>query len=162
MSAVYEKLLEDAIDIEASPARVWALVSDLRRMSQWSPQVDSVRLRDGFDRVRLGAELTHLNHEGELRWKTHSAVVRFEPEQEVAFRIEENGVVWSFRLAPGPAGGTRLSQRRETPDGISDYSLDLTERHLGGQQAFTLILRAGMRQTLERIKAAAEERSPTA
>lgn len=160
MPLPYAELLHDTIDIDATPERVWELVSDVRRMPQWSPQVDSVRLRDGVDRVELGAELTHLNHEGELRWTTHSTIVRFEPEQEIAFRIEENRAVWSFRTTPLPDDRTRLTQRRETPDGISDYSLEVTERYLGGQQAFTRILRAGMRQTLERIKAAAEQQAP--
>lgn len=155
------ELLHDTIDIDATPERVWELIGDLRRMPQWSPQVDSVRLREGFDRIELGAEFTHLNHEGELKWTTHSTIVRFEPEQEIAFRIEENWVVWSFQTTPLPKGQTRLSQRRETPAGISDYSLELTEKYLGGQQAFTQVLRAGMRQTLEAIKAAAEQSDRT-
>lgn len=158
VTATYEKLLEDTITIDASPTRVWELVSDVRRMSDWSPQVDSVRLREGFDDVGLGAEFTNLNHEGDLTWKTHGEVVRFEPERVMAFRIAENWVVWSFELAPVAAGRTRLTQRRDTPDGISDFSLASTDRYLGGQEAFTAILRAGMRQTLERIKAVAERR----
>lgn len=160
MTLPYAELLHDTIDIDATPERVWGLISDVRRMPQWSPQVDSVRLRDGVDRVELGAEFTHLNHEGGLRWTTHSTIVRYEPGQEIAFRIEENRVVWSFRTTPLPGGRTRLSQRRETPDGISEYSLDVTEKYLGGQQAFTRILRAGMRRTLERIKIAAEQPVP--
>lgn len=156
MTAAYEKLLEDTITIDAAPARVWELVADVRRMSEWSPQVDSVRLREGFDHVGLGAEFTNLNHEGDLTWKTHGEVIRFEPEHAVAFRIAENWVVWSFEMTPVANGGTQLTQRRDTPDGISEYSLESTDKHLGGQEAFTAILRAGMRQTLERIKAAAE------
>ena len=64
-------------------------------------------------------------------------------------------MVWSFRLDPTDAG-TRLTQRRDTPDGISDLSLELTDGFLGGQEVFTETLRAGMRQTLERIRDAAE------
>lgn len=46
--------------------------------------------------------------------------------------------------------------QRLTPDGISPYSLDLTEKYLGGQAEFTRVMRAGMRETLEKVKAAAE------
>ena len=159
MTATYEMVLEDSIDIEAPPAEVWELVGDVCRMSEWSPQVDSVRLRDGFDRTELGAQFTNLNHEGELQWKTHGEVVRFDAARELAFRIRENWVVWSFLLEPLGSGGTRLTQRRETPEGISDFSLELTDKYLGGQDAFTAILRAGMRETLERIRAAAEGRA---
>ena len=64
-------------------------------------------------------------------------------------------MVWTFLLEPA-AGGTVLTQRRETPEGISDLSLEWTDAFMGGQAAFTETMRAGMRQTLEQIKAAAE------
>lgn len=150
----YEPLLEDSVDIAAPPAAVWPLVSDLTRMPEWSPQVRSTRLRSGFDEVGLGAQFTNQNAQGELVWVTHAEVVGYDAE-EIAFRIEENYVVWAFSLE-STADGTRLTQRRETPDGISDLSFELTDGFMGGQEKFTETLRAGMRQTLVRIKAAAE------
>lgn len=152
----YEPLLEDSVDIAAPPAAVWPLVSDLTRMPEWSPQVQSTRLRSGYEEVGLGAQFTNKNAQGELVWVTHAEVVRFDVEKEIAFRIEENYVIWSFSLE-ATADGTRLTQRRETPDGISDLSSELTDGFMGGQEKFTEMLRAGMRQTLERIKAAAED-----
>lgn len=116
----YEPLLEDSVDIAAPPAAVWPLVSDLTRMPEWSPQVRSTRLRSGFDEVGLGAQFTNQNAQGELVWVTHAEVVGYDAE-EIAFRIEENYVVWAFSLE-STADGTRLTQRRETPDGISDLS----------------------------------------
>lgn len=155
MTATAVPLLEDAIEIDAAPADVWDLVRDLRRMHEWSPQVTSTRLRAGFDEVDLGTQFTNRNHHGELVWTTHGEVVRFAPEREIAFRIEENWAVWSFRIEPTDRG-TRLTQRRELPDGISQLSVDLTDGFMGGQAEFTATLRDGMRQTLGRIKAAAE------
>ncbi len=155
MTAAAVPLLEDAVEIDASPADVWDLVRDVCRMHEWSPQVTSARLRAGFDEVDLGTQFTNRNHHGELVWTTHGEVVRFVPEREIAFRIEENWAIWSFRIEPTDQG-TRLTQRRELPDGISQLSVDLTDGFLGGQEDFTAILRDGMRQTLGRIKAAAE------
>ena len=155
METTYEPLLEDRIEIAAPPARVWALVSDVCRMPEWSPQVTSTRLRKGFERCEVGAEFTNLNHEGELEWTTHAEITRYDAERAIAFRVAENWVVWSFLLEPAE-DGTVLTQRRETPDGISDLSLEWTDAFMGGQAAFTETMRAGMRQTLERIKAAAE------
>lgn len=159
MGGDYEPLLEDSVEISAAPAGVWKLVSDVRRIPQWSPQVDSTRLREGYDRVELGAQFTNRNSHGDLEWTTHGEIVRFEAERVMAFRIKENWVVWSFQLEPANEGGTRLTQRRETPEGISDLSLEFTDGYLGGQAEFTKTQRAGMRQTLEGIKAAAEARS---
>jgi uncharacterized protein YndB with AHSA1/START domain len=155
MPATFEPLLEDSVEIDAPPARVWALVSDVRRMAEWSPQVTSTRLRAGYDEVALDAEFTNRNRQGELEWTTHGRIVRYEPERLIAFRIEENWLVWSFTLEP-VGDGSRLVQRREAPDGLSDLSHDLTVGYLGGHEAFTATMRAGMRETLERIKAEAE------
>lgn len=155
MESTYEPLLEDRIEIEAPVTRVWALVSDVCRMPEWSPQVASTRLRSGFGRCELGTEFTNRNKEGELEWTTHGEITRFDVEQAIAFRITESWVIWSFLLEPTD-GGTLLTQRREAPEGLSDLSLELTDGFMGGQAAFTETLRAGMRQTLERIKAAAE------
>jgi uncharacterized protein YndB with AHSA1/START domain len=143
-----------SIKIDAPPALVWALVSDVRRMAEWSPQVSSVRLK-GVGGPVLGTRFTNLNRQGELEWVTHGEVVRFEPGREVAFRIEENWVIWSLRLSP-VGDGTRLAQRRETPDGISALSREFTDAHLGGQSVFTASMQEGMAQTLAAIKAAAE------
>lgn len=148
--------LRDHIDIAAPPSTVWGLVSDVCRMSDWSPQVDSTRLRSGHDRVGVGVCFTNHNSYGDLRWTTHGEVVRFIPEREITFRIEENWVTWSFRLAPLPGGAVQLTQSRDTPDGLSPLSIDLTERYMGGEEAFTAQMRAGMRETLERIKVAGE------
>jgi len=147
--------LEDSVHIDAPVETVWTLVSDVCRMSEWSPQVDSTRLRAGFDSVVLGAQFTNRNSIGELVWTTHAEVVRFEPGREIAFRVEENWVIWSFTVTPDGAG-TLLTQRRDAPDGVSDLSLELTNGFMGGVEVFTESMRAGMRETLERIKEQAE------
>ena len=147
--------LVDSVHIAAPAERVWAMVSDVRRMPEWSPQVDSTRLRNGFDSVGLGSQFTNRNSDGDLVWTTHAEIVRFEPEREIAFRVEENWVIWSFTVVPEGAGAL-LTQRRDAPDGVSDLSLELTNGFMGGVDAFTASMRAGMRLTLERIRAEAE------
>ena len=150
--------IEQSIDVSADPSRAWAVVSDLPRMSEWSPQVWRSFVRDpgaGDGRVGPGARLLNVNRRGLLVWPTRSKVVRFEEGREIAWRIRENGAVWSFTLVP-VGSGTRLVQRRDVPDGIHESSLRLTDRLLGGQPAFQAELQAGMRQTLARIKQTVE------
>ena len=146
--------LEATTEIDAPPAAVWALVSDLRRMPRWSPQCAKTFLRGG--EMRVGAKMVNVNRRGLLVWPTQGQVVDLVPEQRVAFRIKENWTVWSFELEPTASGGTRLTQRREAPKGISDLSVKLTNRVLGGVDDFTVELQRGMQQTLARIKADAE------
>lgn len=146
--------LEHSIRIAATPAHVWELVSDVRRMPEWSPQVTSTRLRDGHE-LGAGAEFTNLNRHGELAWTTHGRIQRFEPERELSFRIEENWAVWSFHLEPD-GDGTVLTERRTTPEDISPLSLELTEGFLGGVESFNGVLDEGIRATLEAIRTTAE------
>jgi uncharacterized protein YndB with AHSA1/START domain len=160
MSVDVEPLLEETIEVAAPPAAVWALVSDVARMASWSPQVVKTFVRGGP--VRDGTRFFNINRRGPLFWPTRAKVVTFEPHRELAFRIKENWTVWSFTLEPTESGGTRVTERRRAPDGISGVSHRLTRVALGGQQVFTEELRAGMRQTLERIRAELEQRGPVA
>lgn len=147
-------VLEESIEVAAPPQRVWDLVSDLPRMAQWSPTVTSMRVY-GDEPIGLGTRTSNKNEIGELVWKTHAEVVRFEPLTEIAFRVEENWVIWSFSLTPSDAG-TTVVQRRDAPEGISELSLELTEAFMGGVAKFQEDLRVSMRETLERLKAEAE------
>jgi hypothetical protein len=147
-------LIEESIETSAPPVRAWATVSDLGRMSTWSPQV--VRTFVHSRPIALGTRMTNINRRGPLFWPTRTKVVRFEPHREVAFRVKDNFTIWSFTLEPTATGGIRITQRREAPDGISSISRVLTTRVLGGIPQFQDELRAGMRQTLQRIKAELE------
>ncbi len=146
--------LEASIEIDATPAQVWALVTDVPRMASWSPQVVRSTVKGGV--VRQGATFTNINRQGPLFWPTGAKVVRFEPHRDFAFRVRENRTIWSFELAENATGGTTLTQRREVPDGISKLSLVMTKVALGGVGDFERTLRVGMQQTLERIKTEAE------
>lgn len=145
-------LLEESIEIAAPPAAVWALVSDLPRMSEWSPQVAKSFTRGP---IRLGSTLLNVNRRGLLVWPTRSKVVRFEPHTEFAFRVLDNKTIWAFHLEP-VAGGTRVTQRRTTPQGTTAISDKLIGTVMGGLDSFQDELLAGMRQTLAHIKAEAE------
>ncbi len=154
MSAEIKPLLETSVQIDAPPVKVWALVSDLPRLAEWSPQVVSSKVRDGGS-MREGARLRNLNRRGLLIWPTNSKVLTFEPHRLIAFVVTDNQAVWSFEIEP-TATGSRLTHRRETPRGLSKISLFLTEKVLGGQERFTAELERGMAQTVARVKAEAE------
>lgn len=149
--------LESSIEIAAPPARVWELVSDLRNISRWSPHTAKSFVRGGKvdGSIGLGTRLLNVNRRGFLVWPTQSKVVRFVAEREIAFRVKENFTVWSYLLEPDGAG-TRLTSRREAPEGISDVSVRLTKAAFGGVDSFAAELEQGMHETLRRIKADAE------
>ena len=143
MTEEIQTLIEETIEVAATPAQVWSLVSDLGRMGAWSPQVVKTFVRGGA--VQQGTRTFNINRRGLLVWPTQAKVVRFEPQQEVAFRIKDNFTIWSFSLEPTESGGTRITQRREAPSGLSNISVKLTRLAFGGQRSFGSELREGMR-----------------
>ena len=145
--------LEASIDVAAPPAAVWAMVSDIERMASWSPQVVRTKVKGGG--VQQGTRFANLNRQGLLLWPTNGKVVRFDPHRDFAFRIAENRTIWSFELEPIPNGGTRITQRRELPDGISNLSLGLTKVALGGVPMSPARRRAGMQPPVARNTAPA-------
>ena len=140
--------------INATPDRVWAAVSDVTRMPSWSPQVRKTVVRGGGS-VGKGTKFVNINRDGWKHWPTTATVVRCDPHTDFAFRINENRTVWSFRLEE-VEGGTRVTQRREAPEGIAAVSGVLVKYVLGGREAFTASMQRGMEQTLERLKAELE------
>lgn len=76
--------LTTAIDIAATPERVWTIVSDLGRMGEWSPQTRKVIVRGG--EVKQGTTTVNINRQGWKVWPTQSKVVDFEPNRRIASR----------------------------------------------------------------------------
>lgn len=147
--------IESSIEIDAPPARVWEIVSDVRNAPQWSSQAVKVIALGG--RTALGTRALNINQQGKLFWPTTSKVVEFEPGRRFANRVAENTTVWAFELEPTPSGGTRLTERREAPEGLSFVSKFLTRTVLGGQEAFTEAIDRGVSTSLTRIKTLAEQ-----
>lgn len=146
--------LEATTQIAAPPEKVWSLVADPRAMARFSPQVVRSFVRGGGS-VGLGTTFVNVNRRGLLVWPTQAKVVRYVEGKDFAFRVKENYTVWSFELE-AVDGGTRVTQRREVPQGISNLSLGLTKRVLGGVDTFTAELQQGMAETLAKVKAEAE------
>ena len=145
-------LLQAQIDINAPVAKVWELVSDLKLMPQWSPQC---RLMKSFGPLRAGTKTINLNRRGFLVWPTTSQITEFIPEKKLAFRVNENGTVWSYELEPTD-GGTRLVETRHAENGVKPFSTMTVNALMGGVPSFEQELVEGMNQSLARIKAAAE------
>lgn len=147
--------ISQSVEIDAPVAKVWSLVSDPRHMTRWSPQTWKTFLRGG-GQLGEGARFLNINKRGLLVWPTQSKIVRFTPEQEVAWRVKDNYTIWSLKLTPNATGGTTLLQSREAPQGLSNISVTLTKRFFGGLDDFAAELQRDMGTTLAKIKAEAE------
>jgi uncharacterized protein YndB with AHSA1/START domain len=146
-------LLQAQIDIDAPVTKVWALVSDLNRMSQWSPQCRVMKALGGP--LRQGSRTINLNRRKFLFWPTTSRITEFIPDKKLAFRVNQNGTVWSYELEP-KSTGTRLTESRHAENGVSAFSNMSVNALMGGVPSFERELVDGMNESLSRIKAAAE------
>ncbi len=144
--------LSASIEIAADPADVWNVVSDLKRMAEWSPQC---RKMITFGTVKQGTRTLNINRSGNLFWPTNAKVTRYEPGSAIAWRIVENRSIWTYELTATDSG-TRLTETREAPRGLSGLSKTMTEKVFGGTSKFEHLLVKGMHTSLERIKVAAE------
>lgn len=145
-------LLQAQIDIKAPVSKVWALVSDFRRMPQWSPQC---RWMQPLGRVRQGTRTLNLNRRNKLFWATTCTVTEVIPEQKLAFRVNANNTIWSYELQPIPEG-TRVIESRHAENGVKPVSTMAVNALFGGAEKFERELVDGMNASLANIKAAAE------
>jgi uncharacterized protein YndB with AHSA1/START domain len=146
-------LLQAQVYIDAPPAKVWALISDFRRMPQWSPQCRWMR---SFGPLRPGTRTLNLNRRNRLFWTTTSTVVEVIPEQKLAFRVNTNRTIWCYELE-SEGQGTRLIESRHAENGVSVFSSMSVNTLLGGTSKFERELVDGMNASLANIKAAAEK-----
>jgi len=142
-----------SVELAAAPETVWEVVSDVSRMSDWSPECRKIVVL-GSPKQGVGTKFIGLNRRGWAVWPTTSKVVRFEPGKAVAWKTRESGATWSYEIAP-TASGTSLTGRRELPS----YTIGtkLMAPLIGGAGGHDQELAGGIRTTLERIKAAVEK-----
>jgi len=147
-----EPLLQAQIDIDAPVPKVWALISDFKRMPEWSPQC---RLMKALGPLRQGTRTVNLNRRNFLFWPTTSTVTEVIPQKKLAFRVNTNNTIWSYELEP-TATGTRVVESRHAEDGVKPSANFTVDKLFGGVPNFERELIDGMNTSLKRIKAAAE------
>ena len=145
-------LLEAQVDINAPASKVWALVSDFRRRSQWSPQC---RLMRPLGPLRQGTRTLNLNRRNYLFWPMTCTVTEVIPEQKLAFRVKMNNTIWSYELQP-ILEGTRVIESRHAKNGVKPVSSMAVNTLFGGTSNFERELVDGRHVSLAKIKAAAE------
>jgi hypothetical protein len=148
---------DQATTVVNAPAdQVYALVADLTRMGEWSPECARVEWLDGATGPAVGARFVGHNRSGPfelMRWSRNGRVLAADSGREFAFVTEEGGregVTWRYRFEE-VEDGTRVTESYHV-DWIPMWAriVDVpTNRYRQLQLA--------MRQTLAQLKNAAEE-----
>lgn len=101
----------EARDIAAPAERVWAMVSDLPRMGEWSPENQGGSWVKG-DRPAVGSVFRGRNKSGVRRWSTTVTIVDADPGK--SFEIEVTFATfpvanWRYEFEDTP-GGCRVTE----------------------------------------------------
>ena len=154
---------EVSIHIAASPEEVYGLVSDVRRMGEWSPECRHAEWIGDATGPVVGARFRAANRRGVARWSNSPRVVAADAGREFAFVAGYFGremTKWTYRFLPA-AGGTEVAESFEMLQDRPWY-LALSSATLMGVQDRAADLEAGMTETLRRLKAAVESNPPGA
>ncbi len=146
---------EVSLRIEAPPARIYAIVTDIAQMGRLSPECTGGRWLNGATGPAVGATFKGTNKRGVARWSTTNKVVEADPERAFAFETQQSGYRWTYRMEPD-GDGTVVTESRTAFKDRPLVAKVFTKVLLGGEDGHTDELRVGMRQTLERLRTIAE------
>ncbi|MBV9039841.1 MAG: SRPBCC family protein [Acidimicrobiia bacterium] len=148
--------IEESIDIDAPPERLYDMVSDLSRMGEWSPENLGGKWLGGASGPAEGARFKARNRNGWRRWSTKVRIVTANPPKEVAWESSAFGLkvaLWRYRFEPNGKGGTTVTESTEDQRGgfmntVAPIATGVKDRPDAN--------RHNMRATLEQLKKAAE------
>lgn len=144
------------VHIDASPEKVWDLISDVTRIGDYSPETFEAEWIDGATGPAVGARFRgHVkrNQKGPVYWAT-CVITECEPNRAFGFTvgpsIEKGLNNWRYELVPSGTG-TDVTESFRLKDALP---MKVYWALLGWARGKTN--REGMRTTLERMKAELE------
>jgi len=142
-------------EIDAPAEQVWAMVADLPRMKEWSPENSGVVWKKGATGAEPGATFSGTNAQGAKTWRTAGRVVESEPGRLLSFRITAGGMkvsLWTYRFESNGSGCTVT----ETWSDERNPLVKALGKPVSGVSDRVAHNTAGMQETLANLKAAAE------
>lgn len=107
MSDEPSSVVEVTRESTASAERVWALISDVTRMGEWSPETTACVWLGGATGPEVGTRFRGRNQIGWRRWSTTCTVSAADPARRFAFRVTSGPLrvaEWAFDIEPTPDG----------------------------------------------------------
>ena len=98
-SPVTELKMSESISVAVTPDDLYALVSDVTKMGEWSPVCRGCWWDEG-DGPRVGAWFTGRNELPERTWETRCQVVAADPGREFAWEVNNGWVRWGYTFEP--------------------------------------------------------------
>lgn len=97
-----------SVHVTASPAAVFALLTDLDRLPELSPENERCELLEGSAQVEVGARFRGYNKAGDYEWHADCEVTVLEADREFAYLVPpnfEHATLWRYTITPDADGG---------------------------------------------------------
>jgi hypothetical protein len=120
------KRLEISRVIAAPPERVYAAISDVTRMGEWSEECHTCEWHEGYDGPVVGATFDGHNRNGTHEWTTQGKVVEADAGRSFAFEcsmMDFHYSTWGYRIAAADSGShvTEWSEDLR-PESVMEFS----------------------------------------
>jgi hypothetical protein len=155
-----QHLSSDATDIyiDAPPEAVYALVADVTRTPEYSPEIRRCSWLDGATGPAVGARFAAVNKAGRgPAWTNKPVVTVASPGREFAVRRSEKfsgTITWRYQLSH-EGSGTRVEQSYEVDEPLTRLGWFIIGTLYGCKDRRSE-LRANMQTSLQRLKALVE------
>lgn len=142
----------------ASPQKVWALISDVTRMGEWSPESTGGKWLGNPKGPEVGARFVGQNRNGKRRWATLCQVTDCVPGSRFGFHVGVGPLkiaTWAYDIETTTDGGCIVTESTVNLENkvIAKFGDLLTNVKDRAEHN-----RAGMEVTLSRLAEAAERR----
>ena len=147
--------IEISRDIAASPEEVYAAISDVTRMGEWSEECHTCEWHEGFDGPAVGATFDGHNRAGDNEWTSQGKIVEADPGRAFSFEcsmFDFHYATWGYRIEPTETG-CRVTEWVEDlrPESVIEVS-----QQISGVEDRPARNRETISGTLERLAAALE------
>lgn len=142
-------------EIAASPETVWALVTDVTRMGEWSPETIGAQWISSPGGPTVGARFKGRNQYGSHKWETVCTVAECEPGRSFAFDVKGGPfrvARWTYTFEPAGSGCRVIEQWDDHRGALLTWLAPL----ISGTKDRAEHNHATMTETLSRLAAAAE------
>jgi hypothetical protein len=118
--------LEISRAIAATPEQVYAALSDVTRMGEWSEECHRCEWHEGYDGPVVGATFDGHNRNGTHEWTTQGKVVEADAGRAFAFEcsmMDFHYSTWGYRIDPTESG-CRVTEWNEDlrPESVMEFS----------------------------------------
>jgi len=143
------------VTIEASPEKLYELVTDIANMGKLSPECTGGKWLGGATGPAVGAKFKGTNKAGMIRWSTVNRVVVAEPGKAFSFETDGSGARWTYHFE-ADGNSTVVTESREMFKKRPLLATVFASLLLGGTKSHDGVMDQGLQDTLNRLKAVAE------